>query len=285
MRVIPFVDPIVVGIAVAGVVYASADRRVRRERGRPAPHARRIPFFAGLAVLLLALTGPIDTPVESSFSLHMVQHLLLTMVAAPLLLLGAPLTLALAAWPRGSRRSFAAIIHSGPARVVSNPLVTWTAFVAVLWAAHLTGFYEASLRNETIHAIEHIAFLATALLFWSPLVRSEPSPPVLSYPAKILYLFVAMPTMALLGLVIVSARSVLYPTYAQAEGVARALADQGTGGAIMWAGTMVIIVPALGAVLWEWMGADEREGRRVDAQLARTAMIDPIEGQIDGRTG
>lgn len=274
---IPSVDPIVVGAAVAGLVYATADQRVRRVRGRRAPRARRTAFFAGLAVVLLALTGPIDAAVESSFSMHMLQHLLLTMVAAPLLLLGAPLTLALAAWPKGSRRSFAAVLHSAPARFVSNPLVAWASFFTVLWMAHLTGLYDASLRSNGVHALEHVLFLATALVFWAPIVRADPSPSVLSYPAKILYLFVAMPAMALLGLTIVSARDVLYPTYMQAEGAARALADQRAAGAIMWAGTMVLIVPALGIVLWEWMAADEREGRRIDARLARTA-VEPIEG-------
>jgi len=278
MLVIPSVDPIVVVAAVTALVYATADQRVRRARGRPAPRARRTVFFAGLAVVLLALTGPIDAAVETSFSMHMVQHLLLTMVAAPLLLLGAPLTLALAAWPRGSRRSFVAVLHSGPARLVANPLVAWASFFAVLWMAHLTGLYEAALRSDGVHAAEHVVFLATALIFWAPIVRADPSPSVLSYPAKILYLFVAMPAMALLGLTIVSTRNVLYPSYALAEGAARALADQRAAGAIMWAGTMVLIVPALGVVLWEWMAADEREGRRIDARLARAAVIEPIEG-------
>jgi putative membrane protein len=276
--VIPSVDPIVVGAAVTGLVYATTDQRVRRARGRGAPRARRTAFFAGLGVLLLALTGPIDASVETSFSMHMVQHLLLTMVAAPLLLLGAPLTLALAAWPKGSRRSFAAVLHSGPARFVANPLVAWASFFGVLWMAHLTGLYEASLRSDGVHAAEHAVFLATALVFWAPIVRADPSPSVLSYPAKILYLFVAMPAMALLGLTIVSTNHVLYPSYALAEGAARALADQRTAGAIMWAGTMVLIVPALGMVLWEWMAADEREGRRIDARFARAAVIEPIEG-------
>ncbi len=275
---IPSVDPIVACAAVASVVYATADQRVRRVRGGRAPHTRRTAFFAGLAIVLLALTGPIDAAVESSFSMHMIQHLLLTMVAAPLLLLGAPLTLALAAWPKGSRRTFAGVLQSGPARLVSNPLIAWSFFFAVLWAAHLTGLYEAALRSDGVHALEHVVFLMGALVFWAPIVRAGPSPSVLSYPAKILYLFVAMPAMALLGLAIVSARQVLYPTYAQAEGFARALADQRSAGAIMWAGTMVLIVPALGIVLWEWMAADEREGRRIDARLARGALIEPIEG-------
>lgn len=272
------VDPIALAAIVVGFVFATADRRVRRARGRHAPRTRRTAFYVGLAVLVLALTGPIDAAVESSFSMHMVQHLMLTMVAAPLLLLGAPLTLALAAWPAGSRRSFAKVLHSRPARFVSNPLVAWTAFFAVLWAAHLTGLYEASLRSNGIHAVEHLAFLGTALVFWAPIVRADPSPSVLSYPAKVLYLFVAMPAMAFLGLAIVSANHVLYATYAQTEGAARALTDQQMAGAIMWAGTMVLVVPALGIVVWEWMAADEREGRRIDAQLARAATIERIEG-------
>jgi putative membrane protein len=279
MRVIPSADPIVLFVAVAGVVYATADQRVRGSRGRPAPRVRRWAFFAGLGVLFVALVGPIDASVDTSFSMHMVQHLLLTMVAAPLLLLGAPITLALAAWPRSSRTSLAHLLHSAPVRLVSNPIVAWATFFAVLWVAHLTGLYEAALRNTGIHALEHITFLLAALMFWAPIVRADPSPSVLSYPAKILYLFVAMPAMALLGLTIVSARDVLYPTYAQAEGVARALADQRTAGAIMWGGTMVLIVPALGSVLWEWMAADEREARRIDAQLDR-ATVGPIEGSV-----
>ena len=276
---IPSADPIVLLVAVAGVVYATADQRVRNARGRPAPRVRRWAFFSGLGVLVLALAGPIDAAVETSFSMHMVQHLLLTMVAAPLLLLGAPLTLALAAWPKSSRSALVRVLHSAPARLVSNPLVAWAVFFGVLWLAHFTGVYEAALRNTGVHALEHVTFLLAALLFWAPIVHADPSPSVLSYPAKILYLFVAMPAMALLGLTIVSTREVLYPTYAQAEGVASALADQRTAGAIMWAGTMILIVPALGVVLWEWMAADEREARRVDAQLDRAAM-GSIEGSV-----
>ena len=119
---------------------------------------------------------------------------------------------------------------------------------------------------------EHIALLVTGLLFWMPIVCADPAPSRLSHPARILYLFVAMPAMAFLGLTIVTTRHVLYPAYAQAEGVARALADQRAAGAIMWAGTMVLIVPALAFVLLDWMRADEREASRVDARLARSTM-------------
>ena len=270
--VVTSAEPVPLGVATAALGYLVADGRVRRAHGRvPRPRAR-LAFFAGLGVVVAALTGPIDAAVTTSFSIHMIQHLLLTMVAPPLLLLGTPITLALQAWPGTPRRWLLATLRSAPARLIGNPLVAWALFFVVLWGIHFTGVYEAALHNNGLHALEHLALLVTALLFWMPIVRADPAPSGLSYPARILYLFVAMPAMAFLGLTIVSSRLVLYPTYAHAEGVARALADQRAAGAIMWAGTMVLIVPALGFVLLEWMRADEREAARVDARLERATM-------------
>jgi len=270
--VVTSAEPVPLGVATAALGYLVADGRVRRAHGRvPRPRAR-LAFFAGLGVVVAALTGPIDAAVTTSFSIHMVQHLLITMVAPPLLLLGAPITLALQAWPGTPRRWLLATLRSGPARLFGNPLVAWALFFVVLWGIHFTWIYEAALHNNGLHALEHIVLLVTALLFWMPIVRADPAPSGLSYPARILYLFVAMPAMAFLGLTIVSSRLVLYPTYAHAEGVARALADQRAAGAIMWAGTMVLIVPALGFVLLDWVRADEREAARVDARLERATM-------------
>jgi len=270
--VVTSAEPVPLGVATAALGYLIADGRVRRAHGRvPRPRAR-LAFFAGLGVVVAALTGPIDAAVTTSFSIHMVQHLLITMVAPPLLLLGAPITLALQAWPGTPRRWLLATLRSGPARLFGNPLVAWALFFVVLWGIHFTWIYEAALHNNGLHALEHIVLLVTSLLFWMPIVRADPAPSGLSYPARILYLFVAMPAMAFLGLTIVSSRLVLYPTYAHAEGVARALADQRAAGAIMWAGTMVLIVPALGFVLLDWVRADEREAARVDARLERATM-------------
>ena len=270
--VVTSAEPVPLGDATDALGYLIADGRVRRAHGRvPRPRAR-LAFFAGLGVVTIALTGPIDAAVTTSFSIHMIQHLLITMVAPPLLLLGAPITLALQAWPGTPRRWLLATLRSAPARLFGNPLVAWALFFVVLWGIHFTWIYEAALHNNGLHALEHIVLLVTALLFWMPIVRADPTPSGLSYPARILYLFVAMPAMAFLGLTIVSSRLVLYPTYAHAEGVARALADQRAAGAIMWAGTMVLIVPALGFVLLDWVRADEREAARVDARLERATM-------------
>ena len=266
-------DPLVLtGLIGGGFVYLRAAERVRSTRGVRAFAPSRSWFFAsGLAVIFVALQSPLDAAVSTSFSAHMVQHLLLTMVAAPLLVLGAPVTLALLSSSRPTRKRLLSALRSRPVRVVSNPLVAWSLFISLLWATHLTSIYELSLENAGIHALEHLAYLVAALLFWLPVVGIEPSPSGLSHPARILYLFLAMPPMAFLGLALVSANHVLYPAYATAEGVGRALSDQAAAGAIMWTGTMFLIVPALALVLLDWMRADEKEAARIDARLVRAA--------------
>ena len=262
-------DPAAVGgLAAAGALYVRADRRVRRERGgRRFPPSRRREFLAGLAVIFIALESPIDTGSATSFSVHMVQHLLLTLVAAPLLALGAPVTLALLSASPADRRRLSAALRSAPVRTLCRPIVAWALFFGVLWGSHLTGLFDASLRSNGIHSLEHAAYLVTAVLFWMQIVGSDPAPRRLSHPARILYLFFAMASMAFLGLALFSANHVLYPTYAAVEGTAEALADQALGGTLMWAGGMIFIVPALALVMLDWMRVDERAARRMDARL------------------
>ena len=265
-------DPVVIsGLLLAGIAYVRADRRVRGDRrGHP---LRRRSFLAGLAVVFIALQSPIDTRAANSFAVHMLQHLLLTMVAAPLLVLGASVTLGLQATTPQRRRRLVSALHSRPVRVLSSPIVAWSLFVLVLWGTHLTAVYELTLRSPGVHALEHLLYMATAVLFWIPVVGLDPSPAELSHPARILYLFLAMPAMAFLGLILFSADHVLYPTYAAIEGVTRALAEQRIAGALMWTGTMFLIVPALAFVMLDWMRTDDREARRVDARLERAAVV------------
>jgi cytochrome c oxidase assembly factor CtaG len=263
-------DPAVVMAMVAGVVYVCAERRVLRERGdRRFPRARGREFLAGLAIVIIALASPIDAGSETSFSIHMVQHLLLTMVAAPLLVLGAPVTLALLSCSPANRRRLSAALRRPPLRTLSHPIVTWAAFFGILWGSHLTGLFDASLRSDGIHALEHAAYLATAVLFWMPVVGRDPAPLGLSHPGRILYLFLAMASMAILGLALSSANHVLYPTYEAIEGTAKAVGDQRMGGALMWVSGMILLLPALALVMLDWMRLDEREARRMDARLQR----------------
>jgi cytochrome c oxidase assembly factor CtaG len=153
----------------------------------------------------------------------------------------------------------------------------------VLWWSHLSSLYEASLTNDAIHAAEHVLYLATATLFWWPIVARDPGSARLSYPARMLYLFLAMPVMSLLGFVLSSADRVLYPHYiAPAGSVAAALADQRLGGTIMWESSMLGGGVALSIVLLGWMRYEEIEGRRADARRDRLARAKSALGAQHG---
>jgi cytochrome c oxidase assembly factor CtaG len=219
--------------------------------------------------VFLALQSPIDAYAGLLLSVHMAQHLLLTMVAAPLLILATPVTLALEAASKGTRRRFLVpVLHARTTRLMGSPLLGWLVFAAVMWGAHLRPVYEAALRSDQVHAVEHLAFIASALLFWWPVVGLDPGNRRLSHPARLLYLFLAMPVTAVLGLAMYSADRLLYPAYGVASasiGVS-ALADQHLAGAIMWEGGMLLMLPALTFVLLDWMRRDEREAARADAR-------------------
>jgi putative copper resistance protein D len=151
-------------------------------------------------------------------------------------------------------------------------MLGWTAFAVVLWGAHLPSLYDAALRNEGIHWLEHAAFLGSALLFWWPVVGLDPNPSRLSHPGRLLYLFLAMPMMAVLGLAISGSDRLVYRYYGLASpaiGVSP-IADQHLAGALMWEGGMLVMVVALSAVLLDWMRRDERDAERTDARLARS---------------
>jgi putative membrane protein len=226
-------------------------------------------------VTYLALQSPIHTYSHRLFSVHMVQHLLLMMVAAPLLVLGTPIVLALrASSPSVRSQVLVPVLRSRAAAVLSNPVVSWSAFTVVLWASHFTNLYEDALGSEAIHGFEHVLYLAGAVLFWRPVIGLEPGPSRLSHPGRILYLFLAMPQMAFLGLAIYSSDTVLYPHYLISSAAlgTTALADQHLAGVLMWSSSMVLLLPALGYVLFDWMRQDARDAARIDERLERASL-------------
>jgi putative membrane protein len=280
-------DPLVVlGLAVVGLAYAWG---VECTRAAPSastfPRRRSVCFFSGLVVTYLALQSPIHAYGHLLFSVHMVQHLLLMMVAAPLLVLGSPVVLALrASSPSVRRRVLAPLLRSRAVRLISHPVVSWSAFTVVLWASHFTSVYGQALGSERIHGLEHAAYLLAAVMFWRPVMGLEPEPTRISHPARILYLFLSMPQTAFLGLAIYSSDSVLYPAYvatARRLGTS-ALADQHLAGVLMWTSSMVLLLPALGYVLLDWMKKDEREALRLDARLDREAIGRPLDRRAFG---
>jgi putative membrane protein len=201
----------------------------------------------------------------------MVQHLLLMQLAPPLLLLGRPITLALAASSGPVRGRLSRLAHGRMAGSLGSPVVGFSSFAIVLWASHFTPLYEATLTDETLHVLEHLVFLAAALMFWWPIVARDPGAARLSHPGRLLYLFLSMPVMSLLGFVLSSSNRVLYVHYVASGrllGVS-ALADQRLAGTIMWESSMLVSVVALSAVLLDWMSRDEREALRADARRDR----------------
>ena len=266
-------NPLVILVGIIAVVAYSA---AATSSGRTWPRARQAAFASGVAVVVFAIGSPLDAYAGALLSAHMVQHLLLMLVAAPLILLGRPLSVA-----RRSdvgRRVLPRMLRSRPTHVLVHPIVTWSVYTVVLWGTHFSPVYQAALESGVVHALEHAAYLGAALLFWFPVIGSEPSPFRLPYPARLLYLFLAGPVGAFLGLAINQASAPLYRHYATLERAwgATPLADQQAGGLLMWtAGGLGMLVAVL-VVAAAWARSDRAASARLDSvDPVPPALIDP----------
>ncbi|MBV9438917.1 MAG: cytochrome c oxidase assembly protein [Candidatus Eremiobacteraeota bacterium] len=244
-------------VAASGALYGWGLVRARRA-GRAFPYGAVVAFAAGLATITVALSPLVDALADASFAWHMAEHLLLTSVAAPLLLLGAPLRLALAALPSRAAATLAQVLNSAPLRALTHPAFAWLQFAVVLYGTHFSPLYEAALENASVHAAEHALYLGSALLFWEPLLAVAPAPHAPPHPLRIVALFLALPMSAFLGFALYVTNRVLYPHYAAHAG---ALSDQTQAGIVMWLGGGGPLFVALLAVVVDW----GRRERRLDA--------------------
>jgi putative copper resistance protein D len=265
-------DPLAVaGIALVAVAYVAAVRRIATAHlANPHPAHRSWLFAGGLAAIGVALLSPVEAYEGQLFSVHMVQHMLLELVAAPLLLAGAPITLVLRVASPGWRRRLLSVLHSRVVRALAFPVVAWVLFAAVNWGWHFSVLYDQALENQLLHYVQHATFLGAALLFWWPVIGADPSPWRLPHPVRLLYLFLAMPQNSFLGVAIMSASSVLYPHYVtNVRGWGPTpLEDQQLGGVVMWVGGDLIFLAAMAIVVVTWMRHEERRTVRLDARLA-----------------
>ena len=228
---------------------------------RRAPHrfgaGRLAAFLAGLAVLAAALLSPLHELGAFLLQAHMAQHVLLMMVAPPLLLLGAPFLPILRGLPRSLVRAWLVPLLAWPplvrlGRAVVYPAVAWVIFVGSTWAWHAPAMYGRALASDGWHYVQHACFLGTALAFWWPVVQPWPSKPV--WPGWMLlpYLVLADLQNTVLSAWLVFSDRVIYPAY---EAVPRlwgisALADQAAAGAIMWVpGSLAFLVPTAWIIL------------------------------------
>jgi putative membrane protein len=237
---------VLIGLALLGGLYVSLGG-LRTSR-------RKISAFGGaLLILFGALNGPLHNLSDSYlFSAHMAQHLLLTLVFPPLLLYGTP--------PWVVRVLLRPHWVTALGRVVTRPLMAAALFTApiVLW--HVPAFYEAALRNHTIHILQHLVFISTAVLMWWPILSPVPELPRLPYLLQMLYLFLLGIPMSITGALITLSDTVLYPFYAAAPRVwdVSPIDDQKSGGLLMWVGGGVMLWVVMTVIWFRWSVWDQR---------------------------
>jgi cytochrome c oxidase assembly factor CtaG len=248
-----FEPAVVVGLVLACAVYARGVHALWRSagRGRGIAPWRVACFAGGVLALVLALVSPVDAIATALFSVHMTQHLLLIVVAAPLLVLGDPGTAALWALRIDQRRQLGAWWSARRAlpavwRALRLPLVAFTLHVGALWAWHVPSLYDAAIGNAWLHAAEHASFLLTALLFWYPIADPHPRRRY-GVGVATLYLFAAGLQGTLLGALMSFAR---HPWYLAHYGTTAAwgltpLEDQQLAGLVMWIPAGLVYLVAL----------------------------------------
>jgi len=275
-----FVPAVAIPLALLAVGWlAMVDRIDRRHPGTPVPAARTLAFIAGLATIAIALMSGIERYDTTLFSIHMVEHLLLMLVAAPLLVLAAPITQLLRfASPRVRKRVILPILQSNPVAALAHPVVAWLAFTLVLWVSHFSPLFEAALENQFIHDLEHLLYVGAALLFWWPVIGLDPAPRRLSHPARIGYVLLQMPFSSFLAMAVLFTDAPLYGHYAalgSPYGIT-ALADQQLAAGMMWFLSDVVFIGSILLLVAGWMRHEDRDAVAADrrADPARRAIRD-----------
>jgi putative membrane protein len=252
---------VVLGVLVLAGLYT---RAVVTSSGR-IPLSQPLAFFGGCAALLVALNGPLhDLSDYYLLSAHMVQHLLLVLVATPLWLAGTPGdVLDRLLDPILRSRAAGAIV-----RTATRPLVAFAAYAVVLIGWHLPGPFNAALEGHGWHVVEHVTLLGSALLGWWPVLSASRRLPALPYAAQLLYLFVLGMPMTVVAAFVTGADRPLYPWYAVAPRVfgLTPLADQQLGGIIMWVPAGIVPLVAFTVVFFRWAAAEPDEPEALNPQ-------------------
>jgi putative membrane protein len=249
-------DPFAVAVLlITGGLYAAGALRVRPPKWESAA------FGAGWLMLAIALLSPIATLSDVLFSVHMTQHELLMLIAAPLLTLGRPLGPVLRVFSLAWRQRLAHLTHARVTSFLLAPAAVFVVHAAALWMWHAPPLYEAAVRSDAIHLLQHLCFTGTACLFWWGMLRGSYGR--LGYGASVLYIFATAIHSGGLGALLTFATRPIYPLYAQQAHAQRvdALADQQLAGLIMWipAGTLLLVIAL--AFFVAWMGEAERRRR------------------------
>lgn len=262
----PFEPTVLLGLGLVAVLYGlglrysiAAGLERRFSWWRPAC------FGTGLVAIFIALESPLDVWAQTYLWAHMVQHLILIFLAAPLLLFGAPLMPVLRGVPIEARRSSLRwlMLHRRSRRValavgrlIGAPRAIWMLFVADFLAWHVPALYDLTLRNQGIHDAEHLLFLLTALLFWAQVIPSAPLRPRLGYGAQAVYTLSAGFAMQIVALALTYGDGPLYAHYARVArptGAGTVLVDQTASGALMNLVGAILFGSVFMLLLWRWI--------------------------------
>ena len=248
---------VVILLALTALIYFGGVWRLWRAAGigRGVGRLQLLSFTSGWLALVIALISPVDALGAILFSAHMVQHELLMLVGAPLIVIGRPLIAALWALPARWRSPLAQWTQREPVtnawHALTSPLVATIVHGLALWIWHLPALYQATLRSESIHALQHTSFIVTAALFWTSLIHGRYGR--IGYGAGVAYVFITGMHSGALGALLTFAPSLIYPIYGPitTQWGLDALEDQQLAGLIMWVPAGIILV-VLGMALFAW---------------------------------
>jgi cytochrome c oxidase assembly factor CtaG len=246
--------PVVTALtALLAALYLWGVLRVRkRHPRRPWPLGRTILFLLGLLVVNLATQSGVGTYQDTLFWDHMIQHLMLIMIAPPLLILGMPITLLLHA----SRNP----VHTWAKKVLRSRVVGWitwpgfgvAAYAATIVGTHLTDFMNLVMENDAVHNAEHVLYLVVGYLYFLPLVGREPIKWKVSYPLRLILLFIAMPVDAFTGVVLGSYQTDPFVPMQSRSWGPSPIDDLHDGGAVMWIGGAAIMFVVIMVIFFQW---------------------------------
>lgn len=250
---------VVAGLVVLTGAYLLAVGPLRQRYGwaPQVPAGQASIFLCGVLVMFVALLSPLhELGDRYLFSAHMVQHLLLTLVVAPLLIVGTP------SWMLRPLVNVPQVFRV--ARIATLPVMAFVVFNAVFVLWHIPTLYDLALRERGVHVLEHLMFLVAALMMWWPVVGRLPELPRPSYLVQMLYLFVHPTVPAILGAIITFSDGVLYEWYAAAPRIwgLSAHTDQQIGGIIMWIPGGLAYLFSLMVVFLVWAGQEEASAER-----------------------
>lgn len=288
--------PALIALVLAAALYFRGVRASRRAGGEASAQSvsswRVLAFFLGLGSVFLALVSPIAVWSDMYLTAHVIQDTLLLFVAAPLVVLGAPLLVFWRAIPTGprqggltwglrhprARRLALAVGHA-----LATPRVAWAAFVVDFLAWHAPDLLDAALRSPVLREVVYVCFLGTGVLLWAHIFDTPPFHSRMGFATRAFYLLSAEISTKLVPLALVFATDPVYPHYAARLGVAEALADQVSAAGVLSIATILVVAPLFMMLLWRWLDADAESALTLPPGYRMRPLAPPAQPMFKGK--